>query len=94
MLFRSCKGAGMIDMVRSATRVKYPLVKEKGKWKRISGDEAFTRISDKLNSLKKEYGPDSTMFLGSAKLANEQCYYLRKFAAMYGTNNIDHQARI
>ena len=89
-----CKGADMIDMVRSEVRVKHPLVKENGQWKRISWDNAIDRISKKLNDLREKNGPDSTMFLGSAKFSNEQAYYFRKFAAMYGTNNIDHQARI
>ena len=70
------------------------MVKENGQWKRISWDSAFERISKKLNDLRKNSGPDSTMFLGSAKFSTEQSYYFRKFAAMYGTNNIDHQARI
>jgi formate dehydrogenase major subunit len=33
-------------------------------------------------------------WLGSAKFNNEQAYLYRKFAAMWGTNNVDHQARI
>ena len=89
-----CKGADMIDMVRSEVRVKHPMVKEGGKWKRLSWEEAYTRISNKMNEQHKKYGADSAMFLGSAKLSTEQAYYFRKFAAMYGTNNIDHQARI
>ena len=89
-----CKGAGMIDMVRSQTRLKYPMVKEGGQWRRISWDTAYERIAKKLDSLRKKDGPDSTMFLGSAKMSTEQAYYFRKFAAFYGTNNIDHQARI
>ena len=89
-----CKGADMIDMVRSEVRLKYPMVKENGQWKRISWDTAYDRISKKLNDLRKSSGPDSTIFLGSAKMSTEQAYYFRKFAAMYGTNNIDHQARI
>lgn len=89
-----CKGADMIDLVRSEVRLKYPMVKENGSWKRISWDTALDRITKKLESLRKEDGPDSTMFLGSAKFGTEQSYYFRKFAAMYGTNNIDHQARI
>jgi formate dehydrogenase major subunit len=89
-----CKGADMIDMVRSEVRLKYPMVKERGQWKRISWDTAFDRISKKLNSLRKTSGPDSAIFLGSAKMSTEQAYYFRKFAAMFGTNNIDHQARI
>src|SRR5690606_30955093 len=39
-------------------------------------------------------GPDSVYWLGSAKHSNEQSYLIRKFAAFWGTNNIDHQARI
>lgn len=89
-----CKGADMIDMVRSEVRLKYPMVKESGQWKRISWDTAYDRISKKLTSLREKSGPDSTIFLGSAKLNTEQAYYFRKFAAFYGTNNIDHQARI
>lgn len=88
-----CKGSDMVDMVRSAVRLKYPMVKEDGVWKRISYDEALDRISNQLKKYRDE-NPEQTMFLGSAKLSNEQCYYIRKFAAMYGTNNIDHQARI
>ncbi len=89
-----CKGADMIDMVRSEVRVKHPMVKRGGKWQRISWKEALDNIANKLEDLRKNDGPDSTMFLGSAKFNTEQSYYYRKFAAMFGTNNIDHQARI
>jgi len=89
-----CKGADMIDMVRSEVRLKHPMVKEKGKWKRLSWDDALDRIANKMKKQYETAGPDSAMFLGSAKMSTEQAYYFRKFAAMYGTNNIDHQARI
>ncbi len=89
-----CKGADMIDMVRSEVRLKHPMVKRAGKWHRISWDEAIEGIGSKLENLRQTAGPDSTMFLGSAKFGTEQSYYFRKFAAMFGTNNIDHQARI
>ena len=89
-----CKGSDMIDMIRSDVRLKYPMVKKAGQWKRISWDEALDGISKKLENLRQTVGPDSTMFLGSAKFGTEQSYYFRKFAAMFGTNNIDHQARI
>src|SRR5574344_1858473 len=89
-----CKGADMIDMVKSEVRLKYPMVKENGQWKRLSWDEAIKRIGDKLKELKAKDGPDSVQFLGSAKMSNEQAYYFRKFAAFFGTNNTDHQARI
>jgi len=89
-----CKGADMIDMVRSEVRLKHPMVKEAGKWKRLSWDDALNRIAAKMEDMHKTSGADSSMFLGSAKMSSEQAYYFRKFAAMYGTNNIDHQARI
>ncbi len=88
------KGADMIDLVRSAKRVKYPMKKENGEWKRISWEQALDEIGEKLGQLKKDYSPDSVQFFGSAKVGNEQCYYIRKFATMFGTNNIDHQARL
>lgn len=31
-----CKGAGMIDMLRSEVRLRYPMEKVGGQWKRIS----------------------------------------------------------
>jgi len=89
-----CKGAGMIDMIRSDVRLKYPMEKVGGQWKRISWEEAYTKIGTQLKAIREKHGPDAAMFLGSAKMSNEQAYYLRKFAAFYGTNNIDHQARL
>ncbi|KEA45976.1 formate dehydrogenase [Campylobacter mucosalis] len=88
-----CKGSDVIDMVRSHCRVKYPMVKENGKWKRISYTEALDRIGEQLKKYR-EKNPEQVMFLGSAKDSNEQSYYISKFAAMFGTNNLDHQARI
>jgi formate dehydrogenase major subunit len=39
-------------------------------------------------------GPDLVYWLGSAKFSNEGSYLFRKLAAFWGTNNVDHQARI
>jgi len=89
-----CKGIDSIDIIRTEKRVKHPLKKVNGKWQRISWDEAVNEISEKMLGIKKESGVDAAMFLGSAKMSTEQAYYFRKFAAMWGTNNIDHQARI
>ena len=89
-----CKGIDQIDLVKSKQRLKYPLKKENGKWSRISWKQALDEISAKMLSLRKESGPDTVMFLGSAKFNTQQAFYFRKFAAMWGTNNIDHVARI
>jgi formate dehydrogenase major subunit len=65
-----------------------------GKWEKISWDQAIDEIGDKLLEIRERAGPDSVYWLGSAKFSNEQAYLYRKFAAMWGTNNVDHQARI
>jgi len=89
-----CKGIDQIELVKSRQRVKFPMKKVNGQWKRISWDTAVDEISAKMLELRKESGPDMTMFLGSAKFNLQQAYYYRKFAAMWGTNNVDHVARI
>ena len=89
-----CKGADMIDKIRGTNRLQYPIEKVAGKWNRVSWDDAMGKISAKLAELREKFGPDSVQFFGSAKVSNEQAYYIRKFAALFGTNNIDHQARI
>jgi formate dehydrogenase major subunit len=65
-----------------------------GNWERISWAQAINEIGDGMMKIKAESGPDSVYWLGSAKHNNEQAYLFRKFAAYWGTNNIDHQARI
>ncbi|KAA0258115.1 twin-arginine translocation signal domain-containing protein [Deferribacter autotrophicus] len=89
-----CKGAGAIDMVTSTKRLKYPLKKVNGKWQKISWKQALDEVANKLLEIRKKNGPDAVMWIGSAKVSNEMAYLQRKLAAFWGTNNIDHQARI
>jgi formate dehydrogenase major subunit len=89
-----CKGADIIDRYRAPNRLKYPIEKVGGKWTRTTWDLALDKISKKLNQLRTDHGPDSVMFIGSSKVSNEVEYYIRKFTAFFGTNNIDNQARI
>ncbi len=88
------KGASVREHGIGEHRLKYPMKLTGGKWKRLSWDEAVNEIGDKLLQIRKESGPDSVFWLGSAKHNNEQSYLFRKLAAMWGTNNVDHQARI
>ncbi len=39
-------------------------------------------------------GPDAVAFMGSSHMTNEECYLYRKLTAVWGTNNVEHQARI
>ncbi len=89
-----CKGAGAIDMVTSEKRLKSPMKRVGGKWQKISWDQALDEIAAKLLETREKDGPDALHFNGSAKVSNEMAYLQRKFAAFWGSNNIDHQARI
>jgi formate dehydrogenase major subunit len=89
-----CKGAAVRDDVLSDRRLRYPQKLVDGQWKRLSWDQAIDEIGDKLLDIRQKAGPDSVYWLGSAKFTNEAAYLNRKFAAFWGTNNSDHQARI
>ncbi len=89
-----CKGAGAIDMVTSPKRLKNPMKKVNGKWTNITWDQAMNEIGDKLLAIREKDGPDALHFNGSAKVSTEMAYQHRKFAAFWGSNNVDHQARI
>lgn len=88
------KGASVRELVHGDRRIKYPMKLVNGQWQRMSWDNAITEIADKLMDSRQKSGPDSTFLLGSAKFSNEGAYLFRKFAAFWGTNNVDHQARI
>ena len=88
------KGASLTDTVNSETRLKEPMKKVDGEWQTISWPDALDEIATKLDDIRTEYSPDSVMWMGSAKVNNEEAYMFRKLAAFYGTNNVDHQARI
>ena len=88
------KGASVREHAHGERRLKYPMKLVSGKWTRISWEEAIDEVGDQMLRIREESGPDSVYWLGSAKHNNEQAYLVRKFAAFWGTNNVDHQARI
>jgi formate dehydrogenase major subunit len=90
------KGASIREhgITHDSHRLKSPVKLEGGKWKKISWDQAYAEISDKLNAIRKDSGPDALFVVGSSKHNNEQAYLLRKWVSLWGSNNCDHQARI
>ena len=88
------KGAALREHGHGERRLKYPMKLENGKWKKLSWEQAINEIGDQCLSIREQSGPDSVYFLGSAKHNNEQAYMFRKMASLWGTNNVDHQARI
>src|SRR5262245_41331786 len=88
------KGASVRELTHGDRRLKYPMKLVNGEWTKISWDTAVNEIGDKMLEIREKSGPDSVWMLGSAKFSNEGAYLFRKFAAFWGTNSIDHQARI
>jgi formate dehydrogenase major subunit len=88
------KGAAVREHGHGDRRLKHPMKLVDGKWKQMSWDEAIDEVGGRMLEIREKSGPDSVYWLGSAKHNNEQAYLFRKFAALWGTNNVDHQARI
>jgi formate dehydrogenase major subunit len=102
------KGAGVMDMIQSPNRVKYPAVREPGsnEWKRISWDEALTRIARHMkadrdaNLIKTNAAGttvnrwNSTGLLVSSASSNESGHLTVKVARGLGMVALDTQARI
>ena len=88
------KGASVREHGHGERRLKYPTKLVGGKWVRMSWDDAINEIGDQMLQIREQSSPDSVYWLGSAKFNNEQSYLFRKFYALWGSNNGDHQARI
>jgi formate dehydrogenase major subunit len=90
------KGASVREhgMHEDSHRLKSPMKLVDGKWQKISWDQAINEVGDRLLAIRKESGPDAVFWVGSSKHSNEQAYLMRKFVSFFGTNNMDHQARI
>ncbi|MEJ2479410.1 MAG: molybdopterin-dependent oxidoreductase [Acidihalobacter sp.] len=88
------KGAALREHGIGTRRLKYPLKLVDGKWKRIPWDQAVEEIGNRLLKIRESAGPDSVYWLGSSKHNNEQAYLFCKWRGFWGSNNMDHQARI
>ena len=90
------KGASVREhgIIEHSHRLKTPMKLVNGKWQKLSWDQAINEVGDKILAIKKDSGPDAIYWVGSSKHNNEQAYLMRKFVSFFGTNNMDHQARI
>ncbi len=88
------KGAAIREHGHGEYRLKTPVKLVNGKYQRISWKQALDEITERLKKIKQESGPDAVFWIGSSKHSNEQSYLMRKMVSFFGTNNMDHQARI
>ena len=102
------KGAGLLDFVHSPDRLKYPEVREPGtnEWKRITWDEAMTRIAGLLKADRDaNFIPTNaagqtvnrwltTGMLAASASSNEAGYITHKVMRSMGILVFDNQARV
>jgi formate dehydrogenase alpha subunit len=89
------KGWNAHAFVHHQDRLKIPLIRENGDFREASWDEALELVAEKFEGIKSQSGSDAIGVLTSAKCTNEENYLLQKLArAVFGTNNVDHCARL
>jgi formate dehydrogenase major subunit len=88
------KGKFGWDFVNSPDRLTKPLIRQGGKFREASWDEALGLIARRLTEIKGAHGADAIALISSSKCTNEESYLMQKLArAVIGTNNIDNCSR-
>lgn len=102
------KGAGLLDMVKSPSRLHHPEYRAPGsnRWEKISWEDAITRIArlmkddrDRNFIARNDKGEtvnrwNTTGFLASSAASNEAGYLSAKVMRGLGMVTVDTQARI
>jgi formate dehydrogenase major subunit len=102
------KGAALVDFIHSPNRLKYPEYRAPGskEWKRISWDEAFSRIArlmkdDRDKNFIARNADNVTVnrwlttgFLAASASSNESGYLTHKVVRSLGIIALDNQARV
>jgi formate dehydrogenase major subunit len=77
-------------MKNGNARLTRPLVREEGRLRPASWDEAIERAADGFRQVTDEHGPNSFALLSCSKTTNELNYLTQKFArTVIGSNNVD-----
>ncbi len=101
------KGRFGMDFIHAKDRLKTPLVRKEGQCRNREGaveggefreatwEEALDLIAMRFAEIKDKHGPKTLAGLASAKCSNEENYLMQKLVRVgFGTNNIDHCARL
>lgn len=83
------KGFAGFDLLVQPDRLREPMLKVKGGWRKASWEEALKTAAEGLSRAAKAKGGKSAAVLGSARLTNEAHYLLQKIGrAALGTNHL------
>ena len=76
-------------------RLDSPMIKRNGAFEKVSWNEVYDYLANKLSGFKDEFGPDSMAGISSSRCTNEENYMFQKMIRqLVGTNNIDCCARV
>ncbi|MCL6472740.1 MAG: molybdopterin-dependent oxidoreductase [Firmicutes bacterium] len=91
-----CKrGAFETLFVHGKNRLETPLIKEGGRMRPASWEEALAKASEGLKEAISRYGSDKVAVLASPKLTNEENYLAQKLARLaMKTNNIGNSISV
>jgi predicted molibdopterin-dependent oxidoreductase YjgC len=71
-------------------RLTTPMVKENGRLREATWDEALDRAATGLRDIVSQHGPNSFGMFSCSKASNEVNYLAQKFTrGVLGSNNID-----
>ena len=76
--------------MKSYVRLTEPMVRENGKLRSATWDEALVRAAEGFRKVRAEHGGEAIGLFSCSKATNEVNYLAQKFArAVLGSNNID-----
>ena len=82
------KGKSCLDLFESPNRLRTPLLRLGGRLCETTWADALAYISDNLNRLKEEWGPQSLgIYYGEGVGHQEIRFYMKRFANVFGTPN-------
>jgi predicted molibdopterin-dependent oxidoreductase YjgC len=89
------KGRFGYDFIYHEDRLTDPLVREGGRLRKATWDEALQRVANGFGKIKEDHGPGALAGFSSARVTNEENYLFMKFMrAVLSTQNVDHCARL
>jgi predicted molibdopterin-dependent oxidoreductase YjgC len=89
------KGRFGFHFIGSDRRLTGPMIKENGRHRPATWEEALDLVAEKLGKARDTHGGDAIGLFSSARITNEENYIAQKFArAVLKTNNVDHCARL
>ena len=92
------KGKFAFDFINHKDRLTHPMIRKGGKHSplvQVSWEEALDFAANKIKEVRDEFGGDAIAGFSSARTINEDNYLFQKMMrAAFGTNNVDHCARL